>query len=419
MNKILKKTKTIHAIVFLFEDKLKKVFYYTSLLLLIFISVTIYTTDFSLIFSMPNSFYVNLDEVELSNKNQAFGEFVSLELQEETKTSSSNTHEKIITFKLFGIIPVRKIVAKILPEEDVYIGGNPIGISILTHNGIVVSESEFGKMNKKSLTRFFKEGDIIYRINGKETNSLDDISKTIESSKDGKIVVEYYRDEKPHKVQFNAIKNDEGIYKAGITIKDDVSGIGTLTYINSKTGSFGALGHPICENAEKIRIIEGNVYDCKLLGIEKGKSNAPGQLKGIFVEGQNKKGEILKSNKFGIYGKIHDFTNIDTNIIAKLGGRLSVQPGKAKIVSSISGIKDEYDIEIIKTYHQTKENDKSFVFRVVDKRLLTLTGGIVQGMSGSPIIQNGKVVGAVTHVFTVDPTKGYGIYTDWMIENNA
>jgi len=419
MNNNFKNTKTILAVVFLFEEELKKVFYCVSLIFLIFITVTIYTTDFSLIFSMPSSFYINLEEVDQSNKNQSFGEFISLELGKETSTSSNKSHEKIITFKLFGFIPVRKIVAKILPEEDVYVGGNPVGISILSNDGIVVSESEFGKANMMNIERIFKEGDLIYKINGNKIQSLNDISHVIETSKNGRLIVEYYRNEKPHKAEIKAVKNKDGVYEAGITVKDDISGIGTLTYINSKTGSFGALGHQICDNAEKVRLAEGDIYDCKLLGIDKGKTNNPGQLKGVFVEGKGQKGKIIKSNKFGIYGKINDFSIVDTNVTAKLGGRLSVKPGKAKIISSISGIKEEYDIEIIKAYHQTKEKEKSFVFRVIDKRLISLTGGIVQGMSGSPIVQNGKIIGAVTHVFTVDPTKGYGLYTDWMVENNT
>ncbi len=381
-------------------------------------SALLYSTDFSAIYSLPNTFYVNLEEINETNESQRFGKFISLEMGEDTLVSDSKTKERIVVFKLFGFIPVRKVVAKILPEEEVYVGGNPIGISMSAEGGIVVCQSEFGKENNPHAGKFLKEGDVIYKVNGKEASSLDDISDCIENSSDGKIEIEYYRDNKPQKIKLIAKISESG-YKLGITIKDDISGIGTLTYVNSSTGKFGALGHPICENAESITVNEGNIYDCKLLGIEKGEVNNPGQLKGVFVEGRNKKGEIEISNSFGIYGQLDDFSIIDTNKIAMLGGRLSVTPGKAKIVSSISGIREEYEIEIIKTYSQNSEKDKSFVFRVIDKRLLELTGGIVQGMSGSPIIQNGKIIGAITHVFTSDPCKGYGIYTDWMVINNT
>ena len=134
---------------------------------------------------------------------------------------------------------------------------------------------------------------------------------------------------------------------------------------------------------------------------------------------KNSKGIIEKNTNSGVFGKITDKSSlVDINKSAEVGGRLSVRPGKATLVSSITGVSENYEIEIIKANYQPKSGDKSFVVRVVDERLLDLTGGIIQGMSGSPIMQNGKVIGAVTHVFVSDPTKGYGIYIDWMLEKN-
>ena len=394
----------------------KKLFYFISLSLLLFVAVTIFSVDLPSIFSLPNSFYLNLDEINEANTQNKFGSFVDLTIEEETITSNEKTGEKVVTFKLFGFIPIRKIVAKILPEEEVFVGGNPIGIYIMTNNGIVVSQSEFGKQKHKASN--FKEGDVITKINGKDVRCLDDISKFINDSEEKEAIVEYVRDNKIKTKNIQKIKDDSGEYKLGLTVRDDISGIGTLTYVNTKTREFGSLGHPICNNADIIKMSDGTIYDCKLLGIDKGEANNPGQLNGVFIDGKNVKGEIKKSNNFGIYGTINDLSILDTNKTAYLGGRLTVTPGKAKIISSVSGIREEYEIEIIKTYNQNSEHDKSFVFRVTDKKLLSLTGGIVQGMSGSPILQNGKVVGAITHVFTADPTKGYGIYTDWMICNN-
>ena len=192
--------------------------------------------------------------------------------------------------------------------------------------------------------------------------------------------------------------------------------MGTLTYVD-KENNYGALGHAVTDGGSVVPMTEGKVYQCSLLGIEKGKRNAPGQLKCLFIQ-NDEKGVIIKNTQFGIFGNLDDCSGlVDTNVMAKMGGRLSVTPGKATIVSSVSGIREEYEIEIIKASYQSKSSDKSIVFRVKDKRLIDLTGGIVQGMSGSPIIQNGKLVGAVTHVFLSDPTKGYGVYTDWMIGN--
>ena len=395
----------------------KKLFYILSSILLLLMAVTIYSVDLPSIFALPNSFYLNLEEINETNKNNRFGAFVDLVAGEETKVSNDKAGERVVTFKLFGIIPIRKIVAKILPEEEVYVGGNPIGIFITTNNGIVVGQSEFGK--EFEIGNSLKAGDVITKIDGKCVEGIDDISSILEKDKRENTEIEFVRNNRSSTRKLLKKKDKEGKYKLGLTVKDDICGIGTLTFVNTKTKQFGSLGHPICENAEQIKLSSGTIYDCKLLGIEKGEPNNPGQLKGVFVEGKNIKGEIEKSNRFGIYGKIQDLSLLDTNKRAMLGGRLTVSAGKAKIISSVSGIREEYDIEIIKTYNQNSEKDKSFVFRVTDKKLLNLTGGIVQGMSGSPIMQNGKIVGAITHVFTADPTKGYGIYTDWMICNNS
>ena len=160
----------------------------------------------------------------------------------------------------------------------------------------------------------------------------------------------------------------------------------------------------------------GKVYPCNVVGLEKGEKGSPGEIKGVFMQGKSQKGTIEKNTEFGVFGNITDKSKIiDLNKTAEVASRLTMKPGKATLISSISGVSEEYEIEIIKANYQPSSSDKSFVFRVTDKRLLNLTGGIIQGMSGSPIMQNGKVVGAVTHVFVSDPTKGYGVYIDWML----
>ena len=219
-------------------------------------------------------------------------------------------------------------------------------------------------------------------------------------------------------ILFSLLKNDENKYKLGVWVRDDFSGVGTLTFVRKDTFEFAALGHPVTNDKSEniIDISDGQLYNCSLVGINKGYKNDPGELKCVFVQ-KNQEGNIIKNTKFGIYGYLNNTKNlIDTNLTANLGGRLSVKPGKAKLISSVSGIREEYDIEIIKANYQSKSDDKSIIFRVKDKRLLELTGGIVQGMSGSPIMQNGKLIGAVTHVFLSDPTKGYAVYSDWMLE---
>ena len=204
-----------------------------------------------------------------------------------------------------------------------------------------------------------------------------------------------------------------------VWVKEDAVGIGTLTFINATTKRFGSLGHSIndSETNECIKVSGGNIYKGRILGVKKGRSGEAGELKGTFSR-EDVVGSVDKNCEFGVYGFVNDvetFTASKTSI--DVGGRLSAKPGKAKILSCLNGQDiEEFDIEIIKTNFQSSCNEKSMVLRVVDEDLISKTGGIVQGMSGSPIIQDGKLIGAVTHVFVNDATKGFGIYIDWMLE---
>lgn len=375
--------------------------------------------NFGGIFSLPQNFMASYSDVENVNEKGLFGSFVKANLEKnETSVDSQRDSEGVIVFKLFNLIPIRKVVVQILPEEEVYVGGVPIGISIQSTGALVVSDTVIdtqGGQVKKQKNNFFKAGDIITKIGGQEIESIDNIASILRQQGDGEVEVEYLRKNRPEKGNVKLLK-DDGQYKLGLWVRDDVSGIGTLTFVDKKSHAFGALGHPITnsEGGNVVPLSSGKIYSCSLLGINKGEKNNPGQLKCLFLQSEER-GSIEANNGCGIFGHLESTKDIvDENLTAHLGGRLSVAPGKASIISSVSGIREEYEIEIIKANFQSSASDKSIVFRVKDKRLLALTGGIVQGMSGSPIVQNGKIVGAVTHVFLNDPTKGYGVYTDWM-----
>lgn len=375
---------------------------------------------FEKLLNLPDEFYVNYQEIENANKEDLFGKIIDLSLQEkDISTGEEKKSESIVIFKLFGVIPIKKVKVNILPEDEVYIGGMPIGLSLQTDGALVVSDTTIDPSSeiKVNKNKYFKNGDIIKEINGVKINSLDDISIILQENGNETVEIVYQRNNQDKTAQVQLLKDSEGKYKMGIWVRDDISGIGTLTFVQ-KDNKFAALGHAVTtgQNENIIPLTRGEIYDASLVNIQKGQKNSPGELRCVFVQ-KNKQGEISKNTKVGLYGELDNIENlIDTNKTALLGGRLSVKPGKAKIVSCVSGIQEEYDIEIIKANYQSKSDDKSMVIRVTDKRLLELTGGIVQGMSGSPIIQNGKVVGAVTHVFISDPTKGYGVYSDWMLE---
>ncbi len=374
------------------------------------------------IFKITDNFYVSYDEIAEVNENKIFGQMVDVKLQEnEVKTGQEKSNEAEVVFKLFGFIPVKKVKVKLLPEEEVYVGGVPVGLTMQTEGAVVVSDTIVDAQTATvTKNKFFKNGDLIKEINGVKIENLDDIDVALQNCKE-RVNVKYQRNNNDKSIDVELIKDKSGNNKLGLWVRDDVSGVGTLTFVKKENGQFGALGHAVTNNQNEniLPVIEGELYSCNLVNIEKGEKNNPGELRCVFVQ-KNKQGKIIKNTKVGIYGVLDENENlVDQNRLAKLGGRLSVKPGKAKIISSVSGIIEEYDIEIVKANFQSKCDDKSFVIKVVDKRLLQLTGGIVQGMSGSPIMQNGKIVGAVTHVFVSDPTKGYGVYSDWMLEQLA
>jgi len=359
---------------------------------------------------LEDDILADYDDVNVINENKKFGAFVSSQIVEREKNvGGQKTKQSEVVFKLFGFIPVKKVNVFLTDGEEYYVGGVPIGLSICTDGAIVLSDEVGTGM---------REGDIITHINGNEVENLEEIQELLQECGE-EVEIQFLRKNKQFKTILKTIKDgNTGKLKLGLWVKDDVSGVGTLTFVNKKTHEYGALGHAIVEGSggNVVPVADGDVFECSLLGINKGRKNAPGELKCVFMSNSKSKGTIESNSKFGIKGVLSDTKElVDENLTAKLGGRLGVKMGKAKLVSSISGIREEYDIEIIKTNYQKSANDKSIVFRVKDKRLLELTGGIVQGMSGSPIMQDGKLIGAVTHVFMSDPTKGYGVYSDWMV----
>lgn len=382
-----------------------------SLFLIVFLCCSIYF-PMQEIMSLENGFLVELNDIESVNENKTFGDFFKAELKEKEKiVGGQKVKQGEVVFKLFGFIPIKKVDVVLASDDEYYVGGVPIGLSICSDGAIVVSE-------ENDIVTSLKEGDIITQINGQEIESLSQIEDILQESGE-EAEVKFLRKNKELKTLIKTTRDENsGKLKLGLWVKDDITGVGTLTFVNKKTKEYGALGHPIVEanSGNVVPVANGNIYECNLIGINKGKRNAPGELRCVFVSNSKSKGTIENNSKFGINGVLSDVKGlVDENVTAKLGGRLGVKMGKAYIASSISGIREEYEIEIIKANYQKSADDKSLVFRVKDKRLLEMTGGIVQGMSGSPIIQDGKIVGAVTHVFLNDPTKGYGVYVDWMV----
>lgn len=408
------------------SKKLQRIIFLSVFCLFIF-SVIVISQSWE-IFSLKDEMLITYSDIDNINKDDTFGSFVSASIDDKVVQVGNEkmTVSKLI-FKLFGFIPIREIDVEISDGKLLYLGGTPVGFAIDIDGLLVLGnsaiEGEYGSVDVLEKSNL-KVGDIITEINGVEVDSLEDITKIIEDEKYNgeELNVKGIRKKEIFETKLKpALDVDSGKYKLGLWVKNEASGVGTLTYVEHETDKFGALGHPITdfETGAVVPAKSGKVFNCSVVGLSKGEKGTPGEMKGVFMQGKNSKGSIEKNTESGVFGKITDkSTLVDINKSAEVGGRLSVRPGKATLVSSITGVCENYEIEIIKANYQPKSSDKSFVFRVVDERLLDITGGIIQGMSGSPIMQNGKIIGAVTHVFVSDPTKGYGIYIDWMLEKN-
>lgn len=389
--------------------------------------VTMINANFLTLSSLPETAIISYDDVSEMNKQSLFGKYISANVsRENVNVGNEKVTKTKLTFKLFGLIPVKSVEVQLSDGALVYAGGVPMGFSLETDGVILVGENmvETETGEKKTLkSKALKVGDIITKINGELVSDSDFVVKFMEQSSGERIVLTVKRNDNVFLCDVMPEKDvTTGKYKLGIWIKDHASGVGTLTFVDSENNQYGALGHPITdfETGIQVPVADGKIYDCSLIGITKGQKGKPGELRCLFIQGGNYKGDVEKNTKYGVFGTLDKNEGVvDKNLAYKIGSRICVKPGKAKIISSVSGVREEYDIEIIKASYQQKSGDKSMVIRVTDPRLLNLTGGIVQGMSGSPILQDGKIVGAVTHVFLSDPTKGYGVYVDWMLAECA
>lgn len=306
------------------------------------------------------------------------------------------------------------------PDRQVYLGGQSIGIVAKT-DGVIVS-GLVDVITKEGLISPARNsgiisGDIVLEINNTKVKTDKEISKAIENQTRVTVLIERGGTTQSFEVP-TALDMISNSNKLGLLVKNDINGIGTLTYVRADNYRFGALGHPISEPDLHLKFEFNNGIVCKstVLGINKGEAGKAGSIKGKITP-SDKMGNLDKNTMFGIFGNYIP-SYIKGMPLIKTAKRNTVRMGKAQIYTSIDGKAPQfYDIEIVKAENQNEPYEKSMVIRVTDKALIEKTGGIVQGMSGSPIVQNGKLIGAVTHVFLNDATKGYGLYIEWMIEN--
>ncbi len=349
---------------------------------------------------------------------------VSLMLNNNIPSLQESQEEKsyVLSCKILGIIPIKEVHVQEVPKRKVLPGGVPVGIYVKTDGILVIGTSPVNGadgISTEPAKYLLKSGDYIQTVNGERVNTKEELMSKINAYGAEKIVFGIKREGEETEVAVEPVMTGENAYKAGIWVRDDLAGVGTLTYIG-RNGNYGALGHGVsdADTSTLIDMSSGLLYETNIIGIVKGVRGTPGELTGVInYSNQYCIGSVTQNEPTGVYGKIDDIPQgLEKEKEVEVGYKQEISVGKANIISTVDGERKEYEIEITGVNYNTREANKGIEFRVTDEELLEVTGGIVQGMSGSPIIQNGKWIGAVTHVFVQDPAKGYGIFAEKMLE---
>lgn len=327
---------------------------------------------------------------------------------------------------VLGVFPIKSVSIKSVSNDIVlYPGGQPIGVKLSTKGVLVVALSDIktdgGKMTSPAAVAGIQIGDNIIKINDLTMKNSEQTQNEINNCEGKNLKVLIERKGKQIETVIKPVKSsDDNKYKVGLWIRDSTAGVGTLTFYDERSGIFAALGHPITDvdTGTILNINSGEIISSSIISVKKGLRGSPGELKGIFVDEEDTLGQIQKNTECGIFGKSQTKLTNKSSKPMKVALRSEIKEGPAKILTTIDGEEPKfYDIQIEKLLAQDNPGPKSMVIRVTDQKLLEKTGGIVQGMSGSPIIQDNKIVGAVTHVLINKPDVGYGIYIEWMLKD--
>lgn len=366
-----------------------------------------------------------LDEGELvlNINNKPVSENININLAKKFSVLSENIGSVNVELKLLGIIPIKTVKVDIISDMQVVPCGNTVGVRIST-NGIMVLGTGYVKgeddAEYEPSKDIVKSGDLILQANDVQLDTKEQLIEQVEKSEGKPVNLKIKRENEIIQTSVQPIKsNEDKLYKIGVWVRDSTQGIGTITYYNPNSKNFGALGHGILDvdTSQLMSVKEGTITQSQITSVKKGKKGSPGELIGNIL-GDNTLGNIKINTKYGIYGTINNRIDkslpIETMVI---GLQQEVHEGNAKIRTNILGNEiKEYDIKIESVNKFSHDDSKGMVIKITDPILLENTNGIVQGMSGSPIIQDGKLIGAVTHVFVQDPTKGYGIFIENMIK---
>ena len=352
--------------------------------------------------------------------------YETIEVSSNLSESATKVGKINYRLNLFGAIPLKEITVNVIPKTYVVPLGDAVGLKLYTSGVLVVGMGEIegaGNIKYKPYENSgIEEGDRIVAINNNTVTCTADLINEVNKSKGNSVNVQYIRDEDTLETSIIPAKGSDNKYKLGLWVRDAAAGVGTVSFYEPETKTFAALGHGIqdIDTGKLLKIAKGDFVTTKIISIIKGKKGTPGKIQGS-IENSTTIGKVGKNTEFGVFGTLNNTTvlNINKNDAIEVASRDEIREGKATIISTVEdGNKKEYEIEIEKIYRNNNENNKSMLVKVTDKELLEKTGGIVQGMSGSPIIQNNKLVGVLTHVLVGEPETGYGVFADLMIKQS-
>lgn len=359
----------------------------------------------------------------LENEPYKIKKLIGVDTIETITTSNDNENTVNMEVTLFGN-KVKNVTIDTLENVEVVPIGKIIGMKLYTNGVLIVGMSQIENADKQYVSPFvncdIQEGDTIIKVNDKEIDNIGNLQEVVNDCNGENVLLTLIRNGSIVTSNITPVQTEDDEYKLGLWVKDAATGVGTMTYYEKNTGSFAALGHGIMDSdtEQLIDIESGEIVTSSVMSITKADINSPGEIRGTILN-QKTIGEVEKNTQFGIYGKLDNLTslNIDTNESLPVALRNEIQVGDATLLCSLDGkTTQEYKIKIEKIFSNNNYDNKSMLIRVVDDALIKNTGGIIRGLSGSPIVQNGKFVGAVTNVLVSNPEIGYAIFGDMMIK---
>ncbi|MDE7300528.1 MAG: SpoIVB peptidase, partial [Lachnospiraceae bacterium] len=349
-----------------------------------------------------------------------------LDLQDKFTLKAEAPGSFTINLKLFGFIQFKQISLDVLERLEAIPCGRPIGITLETKGalvlgtGVVASRTEG---NIEPAASIIHTGDYITAVNGNAIDGKEELIEAIQKAPRDELLLTVLRSGEEQRVRVRRVQTAAGDYKIGVWVRDDTQGIGTLTYITTD-GRFAALGHGISDvdTGVLMEAARGTIYEAEIVAITRGRAGTPGELSGVIRKSESTRlGDIYFNTQRGVFGRLALGNDVVGRLereskygVMEIGLRQEVRTGPATILCQVDGELREYTIEIENVDYSNSKQSKGLVIHITDRALINKTGGIVQGMSGSPILQNGKLIGAVTHVFVRDSTRGYGTFIENM-----